>query len=90
MRSVEKKKVNVLEMKYFRSLVGVSRKDRVTNEEGHRRAGTERDLASRADQRVLRLLSTWRERMSTVSLERYCWHMEVAQLNNSPLWKWHN
>ena len=29
--------------------------DRVRNEEVHRRAGIERELASRADQRVLRL-----------------------------------
>ena len=41
-------------MKRLRSLVGVSRIDRVTNEEAHRRAGTERELASRTDQRVLR------------------------------------
>ena len=32
-RSVERRKVNVLEMKCLRSLVGVSRMDRVTNEE---------------------------------------------------------
>ena len=54
MRSAEKRKVNVLEMKCLRSLVGVSRMDRVTNEEVRRRAGIERELASRADQRVLR------------------------------------
>ena len=33
MRSAERRKVNVLEMKYLRSLVGVSRMDRVRNEE---------------------------------------------------------
>ena len=33
MRSVERRKVNVLEMKYLRSLVGMSRMDRVWNEE---------------------------------------------------------
>ena len=33
MRSAERRKVNVLEMKYSRSLVGVSRLDRVRNEE---------------------------------------------------------
>ena len=33
MRSDERRKVNVLEMKCLRSLVGVSRMDRVTNEE---------------------------------------------------------
>ena len=35
MRSAERKKLNVLEMKCFRSLVGVSRMDRVRNEEVH-------------------------------------------------------
>ena len=54
MRSAERRKVNVLEMKCLRSLVGVSRMDRVRNEEVSRRAGIERELASRADQRVLR------------------------------------
>ena len=37
-RSAERRKVNVLEMS-LRSLVGVSRMDRVMNEEVHRRAG---------------------------------------------------
>ena len=54
MRSAERRKVNVLEMKCLRSLVGVSRMNRVSNEEVSRRAGIERELASRADQRVLR------------------------------------
>ena len=49
MRSAEKRKVNVFEIKCLRSLVGVSQLDRVRNEEVHRRAGTERELASRAD-----------------------------------------
>ena len=43
-------------MKCFRTLVGVSRMDRVRNEEVHRRAGIERELESIADQRVLRWL----------------------------------
>ena len=54
MRSAERRKVNVLEKKCLRSLVGVSRMDRVRNEEMRRRAGIERELANRADQRVLR------------------------------------
>ena len=54
MRNAERRKVNVLEMKCLRSLVGVSRKDTVRNEEVRRRAGIEMELASRADQRVLR------------------------------------
>ena len=56
MRSAERKKVNILEVRCLRSLVGVSRMDRVRNEEVRRRAGIERELASRADQRVLRCL----------------------------------
>ena len=53
MRSAERKKVNVLEMKCLRSLDGVSGTYRIRNEV-HRKAGIERELASRADQRVLR------------------------------------
>ena len=43
--------MNVLEMKCLRSLVGVSRMDRVRNEEVRRRAGIEMELVSRADQK---------------------------------------
>ena len=53
-RSAERRKVNVLEMRCLRPLVGVLRIDTVTNEEVRRRAGIERELASRADQRVFR------------------------------------
>ena len=54
MRSAERRKVTVLAMKCLRSSVGVSRMDRVRNEEVRRRVKMERELASRADQRVLR------------------------------------
>ena len=56
MSSAERRKVNVLEMKCLRSLIGVSRMDRVRNEEVriYRRAGIERELASGADLRILR------------------------------------
>ena len=50
----KRKKVNVLEMKYLRSLVGVSRINRVRNEEVNRRARIKMELASRLDHRVLR------------------------------------
>ena len=53
-RRPERMKVNVIERKSFKSLVGRSQMDRVGNEEVHRRAGIERQLVSRADQRVLR------------------------------------
>ena len=52
MRSDERRKVNILEMKCLRSLVGVSRMDRVRNDEVRRRGGIERKLASRADQSI--------------------------------------
>ena len=54
MRNAEIRKVNILEIKCLGSLVKVSRMARVRNEEVWRRAGTERKLASRADQRLLR------------------------------------
>ena len=54
MRRAERRKVNVLEMKYLRSLIIVSRMDRVRNDEVRRRAGIKWELASRAGQRVLK------------------------------------
>ena len=53
-RSAERRKVNVLEMKCLKSLVGVSQMDRVWNEEVPRKAGIERELESRTDKRELR------------------------------------
>ena len=43
MRSAERRKVNVLEMKCLRSLVGAPRMDRVGNEVVRMRAGIERE-----------------------------------------------
>ena len=76
MRSAERRKVNVLEMKCLRSLVRVSRIDRVRNEEVRRRAGIERELASRADQRVLRWLGHV-ERMDDYRMARRVLMAEV-------------
>ena len=77
MRSAERRKVNVLEMKCLRSLVGVSRMDRVRNEEVTRRAGIERELASRADQRVLRWFGHV-ERMDDYRMARRVFMAEVS------------
>ena len=60
MRSAERRKVNVLEMMCLRCLVGVPLMDRVRNEEVRRRAGIEIELASRADQRVLKWFGQWK------------------------------
>ena len=54
MRSAESRKVNVLDMKRLKSLVGVSLICGIRNEEVCKRAGIERELASRVDQTVLR------------------------------------
>ena len=53
----------------MRSLVGVSRMDRVRNEAVCRRAGIERELASRADQEVPRWFG-YVERKDEYSLAR--------------------
>ena len=71
MRSAERTKVNVLQMKCLRSLVGVSRMDRVRNEEVLRRTGIEMELASRADQRKLRWFGHV-ERMNESTLPEGC------------------
>ena len=66
MRSAERRKVNVLEMKCLRSLVLVSRMNRVSNEEVCRRAGRERELASIEQNREYSVgLGMWKEWMST-------------------------
>ena len=43
MRSAERRKVNIVEKKCLRSLVGVSRMDRIRIEEVRSRAGIERE-----------------------------------------------
>ena len=73
MRGAERRKVNVLEMKYLRSLVGVLRMDRVRNEGVRRRTGIERELASRGDQRALRLFGHV-ERMDEYRMTRRVMH----------------
>ena len=77
MRSAERSKVNVLEMKCLSSLVGVSRMDGVRNEEVRRRAGIERELASRGDQRVLRWFGDV-ERMDEYRMARRVLMAEVS------------
>ena len=77
MRSAERRKMNVPEMECLRSLVGVSRMDRVRNEEVRMKAGTERELPSRADQRVLRWFGHM-EQMDEYSIARRVLMAEVS------------
>ena len=77
MRNAERRKVNVLKMKCLRSLVGVSRMDGVKNEEVRRRPGIERELASRADQRVLR----WFRHVETMDEYRMARRVLMAEVS---------
>ena len=52
--AAERKKLNVGEMRCLRSMCGVTRLDRVRNEEIRRRTGVVRELAGRAEQGLLR------------------------------------
>ena len=77
MRSAARRKVNVLGMKCLRSLVGVSRMNRVRNEEVSMRAGRERELASRADQRILR----WFGHVERMDEYRMARRMSMAEVS---------
>ena len=54
MKERERQKLNVFEMRCLRSMCGVSRLDRLRNEEVRGRTGVGMDLASRVDRNVLR------------------------------------
>ena len=77
MRGAERIEVNVLEMKCLRSSVEVLRMDIVWHEEVSRRAGIESELASRADQRVLRWFGHV-ERMDEYRMARRVLMAEVS------------
>ena len=89
MSSADRRKVNVLEMKCLRSLVGVSRMDRVRNEEVRRRAGIERKFASRADQRELRWFGHV-ERMDEYRMTRRVLKAEASggRVRGRPRFSW--
>ena len=78
MRSAERRKVNVLEMKCLRNLVGVSRMDRVRNEDVRMKGIIVRELASRAYQRVLRWFGHV-ERMNEYHMARRVLMAEVSR-----------
>ena len=78
MKSSQRRQMNVFEKKCLRSLVGVSRMYRVRNEEVRRRAGIERVLASRSDQRALRWFGHV-ERMDEYCMARRVLMAEVSE-----------
>ena len=75
----------------MRSLVGVSRTNRVGNEGVRRRAGIERELASRADQRVLKWFGHV-ERMDEYRMARRVLMTEVSggRVRGRPRLGWMN
>ncbi len=52
-REAERNRLHVFEMRCLRNMVGVTRRDRVSNEEVRRRAGIVRKMSERVDQTVL-------------------------------------
>ncbi len=52
MGAAERKRLNVMEIRCLRSMCGVTRMDRVRNEELRRRPGDEKEVAERAEQGV--------------------------------------
>ena len=54
LREAERRLLNVFEMKCLRPMVGVTRWDRIRNEEIRRNAGVEETLAEKVDRRLLR------------------------------------
>ncbi|XP_076038213.1 uncharacterized protein LOC143023538 isoform X2 [Oratosquilla oratoria] len=89
MTEEERRSLNVLEMKCLRSMIGVTRLDRVRNEEVRRRTGVERELGDRVDERVLGWFGHM-ERMSEERLVKEVWNAEVEGVNmrGHPRMRW--
>ena len=66
LRKKEERRLNVMEMNCLRNMCGVSRRDRVRNEEVRRRVGVESELAERVKGRVL----SWFGHVERMSGER--------------------
>ncbi len=80
MRESERNKLDVFEMRCLRSMVGVTRMDRVRNEEVKRRARIVKKMSERVDQRVL----DWYGhvvRKSEERLTKRVWKAEVSGPN---------
>ena len=73
MRSAERRKANVLEVKCLSSLVGLSRIDRVRNKKVRCRAEIKRELVSRVEQRVLRWFGMTMEDAQKIGMSGEPW-----------------
>ena len=72
----DRRRLNVMEMRCLRSMCGVTRRNRVRNEEVRRRTGVMRELSGRADQSVLRWFGHI-ERMDEDRLVKRVYRAEV-------------
>ena len=77
MKVTERQKLNVFEMKCLRSMIGVSRLDRVMNEVVRTRTGVRRELAARVDMNVLR----WIGHVERIDNERLLKKVMNAKVN---------
>ena len=88
-RKEERNKLNVMEMRCLRSMLGVSRVDRVRNEEVRRKTGVGRKLSDRLDQKVLGWYGHM-ERMNEERLTKRVWSAEAKGVRprGRPRMKW--
>ena len=77
LREVDRKKLNVFEMKCLRSMVGVSIRDRFRNEEVRDWTGITSDLAERSDRKLLRWFGHV-EHMDESRCVKRVWKSEVT------------
>ena len=77
MREAERKRLEVFEMRCLRSMVGVTRMDRVRNEEVRRRAGVSVPLSARVDGMMLRWFGHM-ERMDEGRMVKRVMNSEVS------------
>ena len=85
----DRRKLNVMEMRCLRSMCGVTRRDRIRNEEIRRRTGVTRELSGRADQSVLRWFGHV-ERMEESRLVKKIYRSEArgVTLQGRPQLRW--
>ena len=85
----ERNTLNVFDMRCLRSMCGVTRVDRLRNEEVRRRAGVPYELAERVDESVLRWFGHV-ERMDEGRLTKRVWRGEVdgSRVRGRPRYGW--
>lgn len=79
LRESERRKLNVFEMKCLRSMIGVTRYDRLRNVMVRERTGMNVELAGRSDERVLR----WFGHMERMDDERLVKKVMNSRMNGS-------